>query len=242
MKICIAQTKPVKGDIAANIAAHKKLIGLAIADSADIIFFPELSITGYEPELAKELAIDPGDSRLDVFQEISDENNIAIAVGMPTKGINGILITMIIFQPHLPRQTYSKQHLHSDEIPFFINGNSQTFLSNGDVKIAPGICYETSLAPHWENAHKNEANIYVASVAKTAAGLERSGRAFPEMAKKYGMHVLLSNSIGPADNFISAGKSAIWDNTGTLLAQLDDQQEGILILDTVSGNIISQPL
>jgi predicted amidohydrolase len=242
MKICVAQTKPIKGDIAGNIAAHKKLIGLAVANSADAIFFPELSITGYEPELAKELATDPGESRLDVFQEISNENNITIAVGMPTKGMNGILITMIIFQPHLPRQAYSKQHLHSDEIPFFINGNSQTFLSNGDVKIAPGICYETSLAPHWENAHKNEANIYVASVAKTAAGLDRSAKAFPELAKKYSMHVLLSNCIGPSDNFISAGKSAIWDNTGILLAQLDDIHEGILIYDTANGNIIKQML
>lgn len=242
MKICVAQTKPIKGDIAGNIAAHKKLIGLSIANGADAIFFPELSITGYEPELAKELATDPGDSRLDVFQEFSDANNITIAVGMPTKGINGILITMIIFQPQLPRQTYSKQHLHGDEIPFFINGSSQTFLSDGNDKIAPGICYETSLAPHWENAHKNKANIYVASVAKTAAGLERSGKAFPEMAKRYSMHVLLANCIGPSDNFVSAGRSAVWDNTGTLLAQLDDQQEGILIYDTANGNIISHTL
>ena len=156
--------------------------------------------------------------------------------------MNGILITMIIFQPHLPRQTYSKQHLHSDEIPFFINGNSQTFLSDGNDKIAPGICYETSLAPHWENAYNNEANVYVASVAKTAAGLERSGRSFPGMAQKYGMHVLLSNSIGPSDNFISAGKSAVWDNTGTLLAQLDDEHEGIIVYDTTTGQVIKQTI
>src|SRR5689334_20523300 len=114
MKICVAQTKPIKGDIAGNIAAHKKLVGLAIAHGADSIFFPELSITGYEPELAKDLATDVTDSRLDGFQDISNANNITIALGMPTKGDNGILITMIIFQPNAPRQAYSKQHLHSD--------------------------------------------------------------------------------------------------------------------------------
>jgi predicted amidohydrolase len=237
MKICVAQTKPVKGDIAANIAAHKKLIGLAIAHDAGSIFFPELSITGYEPELAKTLATDPGDSRFEELQEISNKHNITIAAGMPIHGTNGILITMIIFQPHKPPQTYSKQHLHSDEIPFFINGVSQTFLSDGNDKIAPGICYETSLAPHWEYANQHQANIYVASVAKTAAGLERSGKAFPGMAKKYGMHVLLSNSVGPSDNFISAGGSAVWDNTGALLAQLDDQKEGILVYDTATGEV-----
>jgi hypothetical protein len=79
-------------------------------------------------------------------------------------------------------------------------------------------------------------------VAKTATGLDRSAKAFPELAKKYSMHVLLSNCIGPSDNFISAGKSAIWDNTGILLAQLDDIHEGILIYDTANGNIIKQML
>ena len=46
MKICVAQTKPVKGDVQKNIENHKKLINLAIADEANMIIFPELSITG----------------------------------------------------------------------------------------------------------------------------------------------------------------------------------------------------
>ena len=93
MKIAIAQTRPVKGDIEANISGHKKLISVAIGEGADAIFFPELSLTGYEPGLANQLAIDADDSRLNVFQDISDKNNITICVGMPTRGTNGILIT-----------------------------------------------------------------------------------------------------------------------------------------------------
>ena len=52
MKLCAAQIKPINGDIEANIEKHKKLIDLAIANGADIIIFPELSITGYEPAVA----------------------------------------------------------------------------------------------------------------------------------------------------------------------------------------------
>lgn len=242
MNICVAQTRPVKGNIAANIAAHIKLVELAIANDAQYIFFPELSITGYEPELAKELAGDVTDNRVKEFQDISDKNDITIGLGMPTRGNDGILITMIIFTPHAPRQAYSKQTLHSDEYPFFINGHSQIFLGNENDKIAPGICYETSLAPHWENAHQHRANIYVASVAKTAAGLERSGKLFPAMAKKYSMHVLLSNSTGPSDNFIGAGRSAAWNSQGELVAALDDQREGILVYDTKTSKAITQYL
>jgi len=76
MKICAAQTRPVTGDIPANIGNHDKLIGLAVAGKADLIIFPELSLTGYEPTWAKKLAVKWDDARLDVFQEISDTRHI----------------------------------------------------------------------------------------------------------------------------------------------------------------------
>ena len=242
MKIAVAQTRPVKGAIESNILKHKKLVALATARNAGYIFFPELSLTGYEPALAEALAIDPRDSRLNDFQGISTNDNITIGVGMPTKSAKGVLITMIIFQPGLPRQTYSKQHLHPDEFPWFVKGNTQLYIENGPQKIAPGICYETSLPAHWANARNNGATVYVASVAKSAAGIERSVKIFSEMARDHSMTLLLSNSLGPCDNFISAGKSAIWNNKGQLLAQLDGQQEGILLLDTTTGKIIEETL
>ena len=121
MKISVAQIRPVKGDVSANIETHKKMIALAVSYKADSIFFPELSVTGYEPELAQHLATDQADQKFDDFQEISNSRNITIGLGVPTKTNSGIKISMIIFQPDSPRQTYSKQQLHSDEFPYFIN-------------------------------------------------------------------------------------------------------------------------
>ena len=54
MKICAAQTRPFRGDVQRNIAKHKKIIDLAASNGADIIIFPELSLSGYEPKLSKE--------------------------------------------------------------------------------------------------------------------------------------------------------------------------------------------
>ena len=105
MKISVAQTNPIKGDISANIGAHKKLISIAILHNADTIFFPELSITGYEPKLAKELAKNIESNKLEEFQEISNKNKITIGLGMPTKTNSGIQISMLIFQPNTPRTT-----------------------------------------------------------------------------------------------------------------------------------------
>lgn len=238
MKIGVAQTKPVKGDILQNIEGHKKLINLAIGNGAHMIVFPELSITGYEPELAKDLATNQDDSRLQDFQQLSDANNIIIGVGMPLQQDTGITISMIIFQPRQPRQTYAKQHLHEDEFPYFINGQGQVFLKAHNKTIAPAICYELSVPEHSEYAHKHGAGIYIASVAKTAAGVEKANKSLADTAKKYGMIVLLSNSLGPSDNFIGAGKSAIWNNKGELLAQLNDTHEGVLIIDTETQGVI----
>ncbi|MFI5131108.1 MAG: nitrilase-related carbon-nitrogen hydrolase, partial [Chitinophagales bacterium] len=76
MKICVAQTRPIKGDVKSNINAHRKLIDLAINNKANSIIFPELSLTGYEPELAKDLATDKDDNRFNDFQEISDSKHV----------------------------------------------------------------------------------------------------------------------------------------------------------------------
>jgi predicted amidohydrolase len=87
--------------------------------NAEAIFFPELSLTGYEPELAKKLATNQNDNRLDIFQQISDKNNIIIGLGLPTATESQIRISMIIFEPNKPRQTYSKQQLTFRRISIF---------------------------------------------------------------------------------------------------------------------------
>jgi predicted amidohydrolase len=47
----------------------------------------------------------------------------------------------------------------------------------------------------------------------------------------------MANAVGQADGEECAGKSAIWNDKGELLAQLDGQREGLLILDTDTERI-----
>jgi predicted amidohydrolase len=242
MKISVAQIRPIKGDIPANIEKHIKLITLAISYKVDTIFFPELSIAGYEPGLAKTLATNQDDKRFDNFQEISNKNKITIGLGMPTTTNSGIQISMLIFQPGISRQTYSKQQLHADEFPYFINGEEQMLLTVDNKKIAPAICYESLQTSHSDNANKLGAEIYVASVAKSQTGIDKAMKYYPEIAKKFSMPVLMSNCLGYCDNFESAGQSAVWTKEGNLIGQLDDKLEGILIFDTETEEIIKQKI
>jgi predicted amidohydrolase len=232
MKLAVAQTRPVKGDISANIPKHLRLIELAALEEADAVFFPELSLTGYEPTLAARLASSLHDHRLDVFQKISDDKNIVIGIGMPTQSASGDLISMIIFQPRGARLIYSKQYLHPDEFPYFVNGEGQLYLDLRYRKIAPAICYELSVPEHARNAFENGATIYLASVAKTLSGVENAVTSLPGIAEKYSAITLMSNCVGLCDGVECAGKSSVWNEKGKLLGQLDSISEGILVVDT----------
>jgi predicted amidohydrolase len=237
MKLCVAQTRPVRGNIQANIDRHKQFIDRAVTGGADIIIFPELSITGYEPELAKELATSADDRRFDDFQQLADTRQITIGIGVPTENQNGICISMVLFHPHQVRQTYSKKYLHADEEPFFVGGqNASAFLAT-KPNTALAICYEISVPDHAEHAHKNGAEIYLASVAKTAGGVEKAFTRLSEIASQYSMTVLMANCTGPSGDGDCAGKTAIWNNHGVCLGQLRDQDEGLLILDTDTQEI-----
>ena len=204
---------------------------MAVSEKADLIVFPELSLTGYEPGLCKKLATYPDDSRLDCFQATSNTSDITICLGLPTISNAGIRISMIIFQPNKPRQTYSKQYLHADELPYFSPGNHQAIFTINHHKVAPAICYESLLPEHADNIFQLGAEIYVASVAKSAKGVAKAFAHYPSIAKKNSMMVFMSNCTGPCDDFESVGRSSIWDKSGMLLAQLDETAEGILLFD-----------
>ncbi|GAB4024027.1 carbon-nitrogen hydrolase family protein [Spirosoma koreense] len=242
MKIGVAQTRPVKGDIQQNIGKHKKLIELAVAEGADVLIFPELSLTGYEPRLASQLATTLADSRFDPFQQLADAHALTIGVGMPIRSDGGILIGMLIFQPNQPRQLYAKQHLHADEYPFFVQGQEPVFLTTETHKLALAICYELSVPEHAEKAHTSRADIYIASVAKSATGVEKAAERLSAIASEYSMTVLMANSVGYCDNFDSAGKSAIWNANGVRVGQLNEEQEGVLLIDTQTQTVIEKRL
>lgn len=238
MKICVVQTRPFKGDVERNIERHKRLIDLAVSNGAETIIFPELSLTGYEPELAKELATDPSDSRFDDFQRMSDTRQVTVGVGAPVKSDNGICIGMILFQPHKARQLYSKKYLHSDEEPFFVSGRSSIEFLGDETGVALAICYELTVPAHAARAARSGARVYIASAAKSASGVEKAFERLSEIASRYSMLVLMSNCVGPCDNFESAGQSAVWNEEGLLLAQLNDTNEGLLIFDTDTRELV----
>lgn len=238
MRICLAQIQPVKGNIERNIEQHCHCIDLAIAAGAHLIVFPELSLTGYEPQLAKDTATTCHHERFNVFQQKSDAGNIVIAAGAPTTGTGGTCISLLIFQPHANRQLYSKQFLHADEEPFFVSGCNSPLLQVNNTRVAFAICYELTIPEHATAACQSGAQVYIASVAKSTAGVQKAVQRLADVAVEYNIPVCMCNCVGYCDNFTSAGTSAAWNSQGVLLAQLDDATQGMLLVDTITQETI----
>jgi predicted amidohydrolase len=217
---------------------HKELISLAVANGVDLIVFPELSLTGYEPELAEHLATAQDDQRWEVFQAMSDRDRITIGIGMPTRAVSGVQISMLVFQPDQPRQAYAKQHLHEDELPYFVTGSHQLLISMKDRKIAPAICYESMLIEHAAKASQRGTDVYCASVAKSSVGVDKSLDHFSFIAREYAMTVLMSNCVGRSYDIDCNGRSSVWSEKGELRGQLDETHEGLLLFDLVTQDAL----
>jgi predicted amidohydrolase len=232
VKIGIAQTQPEAGNIKKNAEQHIKLIKQAIDQNVDLIVFPELSLTGYEPSLAKQLANTISDKFLNPFQELANNHEVTLVIGMPTIHNEETTISALIFQPMKKIEVYSKQILHADELPYFVSGkNRHKTLSVKGKQIGLGICYETLQRQHFETAHKLGVDIYIACVAKAQSGINKAYKYFPKIAKQFTTPILMANCVGFCDNFLSAGQSACWNNRGQLVKQLNKNSAGVMVYD-----------
>lgn len=232
VRLCAAQLALEAGNVEQNIEKHLALIDAAVAHQADLIYFPELSLTGYEPKLAGALATDAKDRRLDAIQDRADEGKVVIGVGMPLRVADGVRIAMILLRPRNERLIYAKQLLHVDELPFFVHGEEQLILPRGGHVLAPAICYESLQASHADTAARVGADVYLASVAKSQRMVAKAYDHYPQIANSHFVAVLMANSVGPCDDFVSAGQSAAWNGSGQLVASMTDTAEGFVLFDT----------
>ncbi|MFG0850076.1 carbon-nitrogen hydrolase family protein [Pseudomonas sp. FYR_2] len=242
MKLCAVQLASLKGDVPGNVQRHLACIEQAAALGAELVVFPELSLTGYEPTLARQAALPVSSARLDPLQAACDRLGITVAAGLPLPTPEGIRIGMPILSPMAARQAYAKRRLHEDELSYFTPGDQALLLQVGEHRVAPAICYESMFMAHAAAAREHGADLYLVSVAKTAKGIREGYLHYPAVARELGMPVLMANCVGPADTFIGAGGSAAWDSQGRLLASLDDHSEGLILMDTGSTGAVALPL
>ena len=237
MILAAAQTKPTRGNIEANLLDHYRLIELAVQNGAQLITFPEMSITGYEREHAQKLAFQKEDSRLDHLRKLASENNIIIVAGAPIQIDDEMFIGEFVIAPDQSVSIYTKQFLHEGEDEFFQSSfDFNPMITIEDQKISFAICADIDNPLHPENACKRATDIYIASIFFTPNGIPNAYRDLQSYAGKHKMNILMANFSGESWGYPSAGQSAFWNNKGELAGQMNDSDSGILLAENNNDN------
>jgi predicted amidohydrolase len=225
-----AQTGSVRGDISANIAVHARFAREASRFQVELLVFPELSLTGYEPELAEQLAVSSNASCLQPLRDISRQTRITLVAGAPILlGSEGPYIGAVAFHPDGGTSVYTKQHLHPGEEKHFLPGSGGDALHINNSRIALAICADTSHAEHAQQAARLGAELYAAGVLVSEKGYNTDIETLQGYARKHAMAVLMANHAAPAGRWIPAGGSAIWSETGQCIAAVTGRQESLVV-------------
>ncbi|QKX04958.1 carbon-nitrogen hydrolase family protein [Aquimarina sp. TRL1] len=229
MKIALAQSISKKGNVDQNILTHERMIRQASQAGADIILFPELSLTGYELALAKELCFDIGDARLHRLHELANEHHIITIIGAPYIEEGELYIASFVLYPDGTTDVYKKQYLHDGEENYVSSGDEGLLIDYEGERIYNAICADISKEAHPEKAFKHKATVYLASVLITPGGYEADEVLLKRYAMNYNLTVMMSNHGGPSGGYESAGKSAVWSSKGNRIGMLESEGEGILL-------------
>lgn len=232
MILASAQTKPTRGDINKNLNDHYRLIQIAADNDADLIVFPELSISGYEREDASIFTFSENDARLGKLAIMANNLNIIIIAGALLKTEEGVYISSFVFQPNCPVKIYTKQFLHPGEEVYYISSfHYNPTLEIDNHKISLAICADIDHPIHAENAARSGSSIYIPSIFFSPGGIPSAYEQLSSYAKNYSLCVLMSNFSGESWGKPSGGRSAFWNKDGKLLASMKDSDSGLLIIE-----------
>jgi predicted amidohydrolase len=231
MKIGLAQIKSIKGDISHNLEHHLALLGQLTPEEADLVMFPELSLTNYDPDIAASVALEPDDPQLDPLQAFADSIGVAVGVGLPTRTEQKPRISTVIFRPKAPKTVIHKSYLHNDEVPYFSAEQAPATLLEMGKRVAIAICYEISVEAHYASAANGSMEVLLATVAKTADGMDRARQNLSAKARQFHVPILVANSVGTCEGKVAGGHSMAIGADGTVACALDSHEEAMLLYD-----------
>ena len=230
----------MRGDVQANIAEHLRLTEIAASAGSQIVVFPELSLTGYEIELAEGLAFDLNDSRLAPLLAAASSHAIYIVAGAPIRSDARLYIGALVLSPGGTTELYTKHRLGvfgesarrdgtvpPAEATVFHAGDRNPLVQLGRRKAALAICADAGLDSHAANAAARGADVYLASMFVIRSEYAGDAVRLQRYASEHSMGVALANFGSPSGGLAGAGRSAIWPPTVELLAQLDRSGSGV---------------
>ncbi len=243
--VAAAQINPELGNIEYNSLNIIKLIKKAEKEKADIIVFPELSITGC-PMLDTikrfPVIVENNLSWLNAIAE--NTGNISAIVGFIEKDNNGKLYNSAAHINNGEIKNIVRKNILSDYDKHFSKGDTQNIIEIAGMKCALIIGEET-----------NDFNDSVDLIVNISADVSRNGLEFEKskelkkIAQRNSAPLIYVNQAGAIDNYSFAGASRVLDKNGLEISKAKDFEEDFLTVnlsevgkEAAAVNIVSKPL
>lgn len=227
MRIAMAQVNFLVGEIEHNA---DRIIALAIEArdrlNADIILFPELTLTGYPPE---DLLLRPDlYTRLNsAFKHIKKAvMGIKMVIGYPDKTDNGLYNAALVIENGACIANYHKQHLPNygvfDEKRYFNQGADPCIIDINGIPTAIAICEDIWLSGPVAQAHTAGAKCLLCLNASPFDVQKPADRQtiLRERAQEAQMPIVYAHWVSGHDELIFDGGSVVVNAKGDICKQL----------------------
>jgi NAD+ synthase (glutamine-hydrolysing) len=241
--IALAQINTTVGDFKRN---RQKILDAAHLardqHQADLIVFPELTITGYPPEdlLFRQDFIELAWQNLQSLCQQID--GIDLVIGFPHRQNNRLYNSAAVIQKGKIQHLYHKQKLPNygvfDEQRYFTPGDKPCLFACKNTRLALTICEDIW---HDDIVRQNqcaEADIILTLNASPfhAGKIHQREQVICEQAKKAHLPIVYVNQIGGQDELVFDGASFVTDAHGTIVFRAKEFEEQISAV-TFNDNI-----
>lgn len=248
-KIALAQINPTVGYLENNARKIIRNIKKAQEQGADLIVFPELSITGYPP---KDLLLKPSFIRKnkEKFKEITEETkDIACIVGFVDKVDNdgdGLFNAAALVHDREVVGIQYKTHLPNydvfDEKRYFSPAPICHVFNLNDIKLGINICEDIWVdgGPTEIQAKKRAELVVNISASPFHVGkIKEREELLSRRARENRVYVAYVNLVGGQDDLVFDGGSYIFNEKGELVAKCKRFQED-LVVTSLDGNLVEK--
>lgn len=252
LRIALAQTNPVVGDIDGNAAQIKEAAVQAKEAGIHLVAFGEMALTGYPVEdlVLREAFVGASKTRVrHLAKELADAGlgDVAVAVGYvdsdgPTdpgpRSTHGPRNTLGVLYRGEVAFTYFKYHLPNygvfDEARYFVRGHELTVARIGGVDVAFVICEDMWQpgGPIPASAEAGAGLIVSINASPYERGKEKQRQdLIAHRAREANSHIAYVNICGGQDDLVFDGSSTIVDANGDTLARSPRFREDLLITE-----------
>jgi NAD+ synthase (glutamine-hydrolysing) len=235
VRIALAQIDTRVGDIDGNARMVRDRVVQAREAGAELVLFPELTLTGYPPEdlLLKEHFLRAANEKL---EELAGETEGIVAlVGFPERADDVYNACAVLAEGRIVaiyRKVLLPNYGVFDEQRYFQSGEGGAVIDFGDARIGLTICEDIwSPGPPESDEALAGASLIVnisASPYHAGKGLERE-RMIIQRARDNLCAVAFCNLVGGQDELVFDGHSLVVDHEGTVLARGPQFGEGLVI-------------